>query len=105
MKEQKKNKTRDLSEIIRILKEHQRELRDKFGITKIKIFGSYVRDEHTPASDLDLIVEFEETPGLIKLISIEEYLGDLLGVKVDLLTEEGISLYLREHILKEAITL
>lgn len=54
---------------------------------------------------MDITVEFKETSGFIKFIEIEEYLSNLLGVKVDLLTEEGISPYIRKYIEKEAITL
>ncbi len=105
MREEKGNKTLDLLQVIKILKEHRKELEDKFGIVSIKIFGSYVKNKQTHKSDLDLIVEFKNPPGFIKLMSIEEEISNLLGIKVDLLTEEGISPYLREHILKEAIAL
>jgi len=56
-------------------------------------------------SSLDIIVEFKETPGFIKFMKIEEYISSLLGVKVDLLTREGISPYIRKYIEKEMISL
>jgi len=56
-------------------------------------------------SSLDIIVEFKETPGFIKFMQIEEYISSLLGVKVDLLTREGISPYIRKYIEKEMISL
>jgi len=100
MKEQIK-----IENLIKKIKEHQKELEKKFGIIEIKIFGSYVKNQQTPKSDLDIIVEFKETPGFIKFMKIEEYLSSLLGVKVDLLTREGISPYIRKYIEKEMISL
>jgi len=90
-------KSKNLAEILEILKKHQKELRERFGIRKIKIFGSYAANKQTSKSDLDIIVEFEKIPGLIELVGIEEELNSLIGVKVDLLTEEGISPYIREY--------
>jgi len=103
MKMQEKVKNTD--EILRRLKRNKKLFYRKFGISKIKVFGSYVRNTQTPGSDLDLIVDFKEIPGLIKLIQIEKEISNLLGVKVDLLTEEGISPYIRKYIEKEAISI
>jgi len=84
-------------EIIKILKKH--------GAKKISIFGSYVRGEATPESDLDIIVEFELPKGLIRFVGIEIELSESLGIKVDLLTEKSISPYLIDIIRKEAIVI
>lgn len=75
------------------------------GAKKISIFGSYVRGEAVPESDLDIIVEFGEVKGLITFIGIENELTELLGKKVDLLTEKSISPYLIDRIKKEAIVI
>lgn len=75
------------------------------GAKKISIFGSYVRGEATPKSDLDIIVEFGEVKGLITFIGIENELTELLGIKVDLLTEKSISPYLIDRIKKETIVI
>ncbi len=77
--------------IVKLLKAHGKELADKYGIESIKIFGSYAEGKQTETSDLDLIAVFKNTPSLIELVRIEEELGEMLGVKVDLLTEEAIS--------------
>ena len=94
-----------IENLIKKLKEHQKELEKKFGIIEIKVFGSYIKNKQTSKSDLDIIVEFKETPGFIKFMKVEEYLSKLLGVKVDLLTREGISPYIRKYIEKEAISI
>ena len=77
----------------------------KHGAKKISIFGSYVRGEATPESDLDIIVEFEHPTGLIKFVGIEIELSESLGIKVDLLTEKSISPYLIDIIRKVAIVI
>jgi len=87
-----------LNEVLEILREHKEELRNKHKIKTIKIFGSYARGEQKETSDIDLMVDFEEYPTLIEFIGIQEELQNLLGVKVDLLTEEGISPFIRPFI-------
>ena len=77
----------------------------KFGAKKISIFGSYVRGEATPESDLDIIVEFDRPIGLIKFVGIEIELSETLGINVDLLTEKSISPYLIDGIKKEAVVI
>jgi len=72
------------------------------GAKKISIFGSYVRGEATPESDLDLIVEFEESISLLDIVGFEIDLSEQLGIKVELLTEKSISPYMIESVLAEA---
>ena len=71
------------------------------GARKIAVFGSYVRGEEKPGSDIDIIVEFSERKSLLELVRIERELSDVLGIKVDLLTEKSISPYLIDTIRKE----
>ena len=58
----------NLEEIEKILAEHKEELYQKYKIKEIGIFGSFVRGEESKESDVDIVVEFEEVPGLIKFI-------------------------------------
>lgn len=94
---------RKLEEIEGILKKHKRKLAKKYGIKSLRIFGSYVEGKQKRTSDLDLIVVFEETPTFIELLRIEEELSQLLGVKVDLLTEEQISPFIKPYIMEMEI--
>ncbi|AKB72580.1 hypothetical protein DU52_13185 [Methanosarcina mazei] len=74
----------------------------KYGATRVSVFGSYVRGEERPESDIDVLVEFAERKSLLTLVDIEMELSDCLGIKVDLLTEKSISPYLIDGIKKEA---
>ncbi|HAW57827.1 MAG TPA: hypothetical protein DCX03_02230 [Bacteroidales bacterium] len=71
------------------------------GARKIAIFGSYVRGEEKSESDIDVIVEFSGRKSLLELVRIERELSEVLGIKVDLLTEKSISPYLIDTIRKE----
>jgi predicted nucleotidyltransferase len=70
----------------------------KQGARKIAVFGSYVREEEKPGSDIDILVEFSERKSLLELVRIERELSEVLGIKVDLLTEKSISPYLIDTI-------
>ncbi len=73
-------------------------------IRRLALFGSILRDDFGPASDIDVLVEFEPGTrmGLIRLAGIEIELGELLGRKVDLSTPECLSRYFRDEVLREA---
>ena len=71
------------------------------GAKKIAIFGSYIRGEEKPKSDIDIIVEFSERKSLLELVRIERELSEVLGIKMDLLTEKAIGPYLIDTIKKE----
>lgn len=71
------------------------------GARKIAVFGSYTRGEEKPKSDIDIIVDFSERKSLLELVRIERELSEVLGIKVDLLTEKSISPYLIDAIKKE----
>lgn len=80
-------------------------LKNKYKISKVGIFGSYVRGEQRNESDVDVLVDYDEAPSLIALIEVENMLSDLLGMKVDLVTSKGLKPQLRQHILNEVIYL
>lgn len=76
-----------------------------YGARNVRIFGSAARGEARPDSDLDLLVEMAPGRTLLDVIAIEQDLEDVLGRKVDVLTEGAISPYLRETVLREAVAL
>lgn len=79
------------------------ELAEKYHVRSLEIFGSYVRDEQTPESDLDVLVTFDKTPDLLQYIELENHLSDLLGVKVDLVMKSALKPRIGQNILREAV--
>lgn len=71
------------------------------GADKVAVFGSYARNEARADSDLDLMVWFKEQKSLLGIIRIERELSELLGVRIDLLTEHSVSPHLIERIRQE----
>jgi hypothetical protein len=100
-------KALSLERITNILKEHKEELKEKYGVKEIGIFGSYVREEYKGKSDLDILVEFKEEAkiGLLRFVNMENYLSELIGVKVDLVEKSALKPRIGRHILKEVVSL
>ena len=93
-----------LSEIKEILRKHKKELREKYKVKSIAIFGSYARGEQKETSDIDILIDYYEPISLLKLIELENYLSDLLGIKVDLITKNSIhNPYVRKSIEEDLI--
>lgn len=90
-------------EIRRKLAQCKPELESGFQVKEIGIFGSYVRGEQTKSSDLDILVEFEEEPGLFKFLELEEHLKTILKVKVDLVMKSALKPKIGKRILSEVI--
>jgi len=74
----------------------------KHGAFRLRVFGSAARGEAGPESDIDLLVKMEEGRSLLDLSALTQDLQDLLGVKVDVVSEDGLYWLLRRRILKEA---
>ncbi len=94
---------KSLKEINEILKAHKKELYEKYKVTEIGVFGSVVRGELKRKSDIDILVDFEEVPDLLKFINLERYLSRILMKKVDLVSKKAIRPELKDIILNEAI--
>jgi len=76
-----------------------------YGARDVRVFGSRVRGTARPDSDVDILVKLEAGRSLLDLIAIKQDLEDLLGCKVDVVTEAAISPYIREQVLNEAVVL
>ncbi|NEO75572.1 nucleotidyltransferase family protein [Moorena sp. SIO4G3] len=91
---------------INILKEEIEQFCQRHHIRKLSLFGSVLRDDFTPESDLDFLVEFEpgKTPGLFTLASMEIELSEMVeGRKIDLRTPNELSIYFRDRVMAEAM--
>lgn len=84
------------------LRQHLPELCDEYGVESFALFGSYVRGEQRPGSDIDILVTFDDPPGLIGFAELERTLSDLLGQSVDLVTENALKPRIGEHVRQEA---
>lgn len=90
-----------LEEIRCVIARHKAELEEGYKVKQLGVFGSYVRGEQARKSDIDILVEFSGPIGLLKFIELEEFLKDLLGLKVDLVTRGALKPRIGERILKE----
>ena len=80
-------------------------LRNKYYIKTLALFGSYARGEETNSSDIDILVDFDTTPDLLTFIELEEFLSDKLKRNVDLVPLRKLKESIKKQILDEAITL
>lgn len=78
-------------------------LHEKYHVKKLGIFGSFARGEQNPESDVDIIVEFESPVGFFEFIRLENYLSEILGAKVDLVTERALKPSIKESVLQETV--
>lgn len=92
---------KQLEDIQKCVKAHKEELNQDYKVKEIGIFGSYVRGEQQDKSDLDVLVDFEETIGLFKFVALERYLSQLIGVKVDLVMKSALKPRIGARILEE----
>jgi len=88
---------------IEILRKFLRDIEEKFNVNYLGIFGSYVRNEQEQFSDIDILVDFFEVPSLFQFIRLENYLSELLQIKVDLVMKEALKPNIGKRILKEVI--
>jgi uncharacterized protein len=94
---------RTLEEIQKILSQYKPIIQEKYKVSELGIFGSYVRSEQNEESDVDLLIDYEEAPSLLQLIDLENYLSDHLGIKVDVVTKRGLKPRIKERILSQVI--
>lgn len=88
-------------DIIFLLKQHKDTLKN-LGIEQIGLFGSFIRNEQSKDSDIDLLVEFDKARKTFRnFIHTAQYLESFLGRKVEILTPESLSLYIGPHIRQE----
>ena len=92
-----------LNEIREILEQQKELLKKKYKVQSMGIFGSYARGEAGQTSDVDILVEFKTPPSLLRFMELENYLSDILGVKVDLVEKKGLKPRIAENILEEVM--
>ena len=81
------------------------EVAQRHGARNVRVFGSFARGDARPDSDLDLLIDLQPGCGLFEMVDIKLELESLLGRKVDVLTVNSLSRYIRDDVLKEAVEL
>jgi predicted nucleotidyltransferase len=94
-----------LNEIIAKIENALTDLRPQYHIDSLGVFGSYVRNDQTADSDLDVLVTFSQAPSLFTFIRLENTLSDLVGVQVDLVMEDGLKPGIADRVLEEVVRL
>jgi uncharacterized protein len=92
----------DLRAVSTLMKHHQEDLHQR-GVKSLAVFGSLARGEATPASDIDVLVEFDRPVGLFEFIRLKLYLEVLTGRRMDLVTPDALRPAMRAKILREAV--
>lgn len=89
--------------LIEQLRQELPRLRKDFSVRSFGLFGSYVRGEQSPQSDVDLLVEFDQVPGLLTFLALEEELSRILNHPVDLVTRDSLKPAIGQRILSEVL--
>jgi predicted nucleotidyltransferase len=95
----------DLNTFVSILRQILPFIAERYQVESLGVFGSYVRNVQRVDSDLDLLVTFRRTPSLLQLVELENYLSDLLGVRVDLVMKDSLKRRIGKRILEEVMPL
>lgn len=93
----------EITAIKKKLKNSEKVLKERFLVKKIGVFGSYVRGEQNKRSDIDILVEFIEDPSMFKFLDLENYLTNLLQIKVDLVMKNALKPRIGKQILSEVV--
>ena len=91
------------TEVLDILRTHKPTLEERFGVTKLALYGSFARDQARDSSDVDVLVEFDTPPGWREYFGAQFYLEDLFGRSVDLSTREEVRIEIRPYVEQDAI--
>lgn len=90
-------------EIVRRLAENLPYLQQHFHVHSLSVFGSAAREEMTATSDVDVLIEFDVTPGFIEYMQLKFFLESLLGRNVDLVTPRALKPRIRPQVEREAV--
>ena len=91
--------------VLALLRQHLPVLRERFGVQRLRLFGSMARDTARPDSDVDVLVDFGRPATPEALFGTQFYLEDLLGRDVDLVTERALRPQLRPYVERDAIAI
>ena len=90
-------------EVLDVLRAHKSVLAQRFGVSELTLFGSVARDQARDDSDVDILVSYNKPATSHAYFGVQFYLEDLLGHKVDLVTQKALREEFRPHVEREAI--
>ncbi|QUH22432.1 nucleotidyltransferase family protein [Methanobacterium alkalithermotolerans] len=90
-------------EILKLIRNLNPQIQDKYNAQIKAIFGSYVRGEETPDSDLDVLVEFNESANLLDLVELSQFLEDEIHINIDVVPIDTVRKEIKKQVMKEAI--
>lgn len=90
-------------EVLETLRAHKATLAEQFGVRAIALFGSVARDQARNKSDIDILVEFDSSPGWRNYFGAQEYLEGVLGIPVDMMTLSEVRREVRPYVERDAI--
>ena len=93
------------ADVLKVKRHDILQLAAQYGAHHVRVFGSVARGESGPTSDIDFLVQMDQGRSLLDLIELSQELESVLQCKVDILTDEGLSPYLKERIHAEAVPL
>ena len=93
----------DRNEVLKLLSRFRSEIVARFGVRDLAFFGSFAQDRQKSGSDLDVLVEFTRAATFDGFIDLKLYLGDILGLRVDLVTSKALRKELKKAIEKDLI--
>jgi len=97
------NENMNLDEILRKLETLKPELKRRYKVREIGLFGSWVRGEQHPKSDIDVLVEFEEDADLFDWMGLALYLEDTFGCSVDVVPRKALRQELQSTVLEQVV--
>ena len=101
----KSNQSPALEKLFQTLRNHLPELRERYKVQSLGVFGSRLRGDQRTRSDLDVLVEFSEPPSFFEFLDLQDHLAALLGVKVDLVMKSALKPTIGRQILREVVPL
>jgi len=93
----------DTEGIMEKIREDMPYMRERYEVKSVGVFGSYVRGDNNKESDVDILVEFHEPPTLLEFVALERHIGELTGMKVDLVMRTALKPGIGERILQEVV--
>lgn len=103
MSDSKPRNTDQVQDFVHILRQHLPDLRERYAVESLGVFGSYIRGEQHEGSDLDVLVEYTQAPGLMEFVALKLELSELLGVNVDMVMKRALRPRIGERILREVV--